>query len=90
VHVVIDACRKSVEDISSLDISRKDMIIGKEIVCCVKPTYHLDEIRLQRYGAGEQKGSDQLLSLHFSPTKVEQFTYIIEIKEDSQPHHFCL
>ena len=31
----------------------------------------------------EKKGSDQKLSIHFSPTKVEQFTYIIEIKEDN-------
>jgi hypothetical protein len=84
VHVVIDACRESVEDLSSLDISRKDIIIGKEIVCCVKPAYHLDEIRLQRYGAGEQKGSDQLLSLHFSLTKVEQSTFSTEISESNQ------
>jgi hypothetical protein len=26
--------------------------------------------------------------MHFSPTKVEQFTFIIEIKVDSQQHHF--
>ena len=45
----IDACHKSVENLSSLDISRKDMIIGKEIACCVKPAYHLDETRLQEY-----------------------------------------
>ena len=59
---MIDACRESVEDLSSLDISRKNIIIGKEIVCCVKPAYHLDEIGLQRYGAGEKKGWDQLLA----------------------------
>jgi hypothetical protein len=38
----------------------------------------------------ENKGSDQKPSMHFSPTKVEQFTFIIEIKEDSQQHHFRL
>jgi hypothetical protein len=38
----------------------------------------------------EKKGSDQKPSMHFSPTKVEQFTFIIEIKEDSQQHHFRL
>jgi hypothetical protein len=46
MHVVIDACHKSVEDLFSLDISCKDIIIGEEIVSCDKPTYHHDEIKL--------------------------------------------
>ena len=29
----------------------------------------------------EQEGSDQLLSLYFDPTKVEQFTFNIDISE---------
>jgi hypothetical protein len=88
VHTVIDACHESVvqkfnEDLFSLDISCKD-IVGEEIVCCDKPTYHHDEFRLQRYVEGEQKVSDQRFNLHFSSTKVEQSTFSIEISESNQ------
>jgi hypothetical protein len=56
-------------------------------VNCDRPVYHHDEFKLQRYGEEEQKGSDQQLSLHFPPTKGEQFTFNIDISEGNQ-HHF--
>jgi len=64
VHAVIDVCyqsifQKSEEDIFSFDISCKDIIVEEEIVSCDKPAYHHDEIRLQRYGEEERKGSYQ-------------------------------
>jgi hypothetical protein len=95
VHVVIDACYESVAQNSNEDlfknISCKDIIVGEEIVSCDKPAYHHDEFKLQRYGEGEQKGSDQQLILHFSPTKVEQSTFNIEISERNQQlQHFQL
>jgi hypothetical protein len=67
VHVVIDACYESVaqksnEDPFSFDMSWKDIIVGEEIVSYDETTYHHDESRLQRYGEGENKGSNQLLS----------------------------
>jgi hypothetical protein len=61
---VINACYESVihksnEDLYSIDIPCKEIIVGKEIVCFDKPTYPHDEFRLQRYVEGEQKGLDQ-------------------------------
>ena len=53
-------------------ISYKDIIVEKEIVSCDKPAYHHDEFRLCE---GEQKDSDQLLSLHFYQTKEEDNIY---------------
>ena len=35
----------------------------------------------------EQEGSDQLLSLHFDPTKVEQSTFNIDISEGKDQQH---
>ena len=35
----------------------------------------------------EQEGSDQLLSLHFDPTKVEQSTFNIDISEGKYQQH---
>jgi hypothetical protein len=89
VHAVIDACYESVvqksnEDLFSFDISCKDIIVGEEIVCYDKSTYHHDGFRLQRYGEEEQKVSDQQLSLHFPPTEGEQSTFNIEINKGSQ------
>jgi hypothetical protein len=68
VHAVIDACYESVaqksnEDLFSFDMSCKDIIVGEEIVSYDEPTYHHDGFRLQRYGEGEKKGSDQLLNV---------------------------
>ena len=64
---MIDACYKSAahrsnKDLFSFDISCKDIIVEEEIVSYDKPCYHHDEFRLHE---GEQKDSDQLLSLHF-------------------------
>ena len=75
VHDMIDAyhefvVQKSKEDLFSLDISCKDIIVREEIVWCDKLAYHHDEIRFQRYGEEEQKDSDQQLCLHFLPTEV--------------------
>ena len=64
---MIDACyesaaQKSNTDLFSFGISYKDIIVEEEIVSCDKPAYHHDEFRLCE---GEQKNSDQMLSLHF-------------------------
>ena len=56
-------------------------IYWKEIVSCNRPAYHLEEFKLQRYGEREQKGSYQLLSLHFPLTKIEQSTFSIRTNE---------
>ena len=87
VHVVIDACyesaaQKSNKDLFSFDISCKDIIVEEEIVSCDKTSYHHAEFKLRKYGEGEYKGSDQLLSLHFDMTKVEQTTFNIDISEE--------
>jgi len=46
VHDLIDTCHEYVENLFSFDISCKDIIVGEGIVCCDKPSYHHDEIRL--------------------------------------------
>ena len=51
MHLVIDESFKSDvqkpnEDLFSLDISCKDILVGEEIVCCDKPAYTHDEFRL--------------------------------------------
>ena len=78
---MIDACYKSAAqksntDLFSFGISYKDIIVEEEIVSCDNPAYHHDEFILCE---GEQKYSDQLLSLHFYQTKVEQSTFNIDI-----------
>jgi hypothetical protein len=75
--------QKSKEDIFSFDISCKDIIVEEEIVRCDKTTYHHDEIRLQRYGEEEQKGSNQQFNLHLSLRKVLQSTFSIKISESN-------
>ena len=41
--------------------------------------------------SGEISSSPDQQSIgNVSPADLEQFTHIIEINEDSQPHHFCL
>jgi hypothetical protein len=55
-------------------------------VSCDRPAYHHDGFKLQRYGDGEQKGSDQQLSLYFPLTEKKQFTFNIDISEGSQYH----
>ena len=59
----------------------------EEIVSCDKTSYHHDEFRLRKYGEGEQKGSYQLLSLNFDPTKVEQSTFNIDISKGKYQQH---
>ena len=59
----------------------------EEIVSCDKPTYHHDEFKLRKYGEGEKKGSNQLLSLHSDPTKVEHPTFNIDINEEKDQQH---
>ena len=59
----------------------------EEIVSCDKTSYHHDEFRLRKYGEGEQKGSDQLLSLNFDQTKVKQSTFNIDIDEGKDQQH---
>ena len=81
VHVVGDGGYEFVDqnsnkDLFSFDISCKYIIVEEEIISCNKLTYHHDEFRLRE---GEQKDSDQLLSLHFYQTKVEQSTFNIDI-----------
>ena len=51
------AAQKSNTDLFSFGISYKDIIVKKEIVSCDHDEFKLVE--------GEQKNSDQLLSLHF-------------------------
>ena len=92
VHAVIDACyesaaQRSNKDLFSFDISCKDIIEEEEIASCDKPAYHHDEFGLRKYGEGEQKCSDQLLSLHFDPKKVEQSTFNIDISKEKYQQH---
>ena len=80
---MINACykssaQKSNTNLFSFGISYKHIIIEEQIISCDKPAYHHDEFRLCE---GEQKDSDQLLSLHFDQTKGEQTTFNIDISE---------
>ena len=72
VNAVIVACYESTTQNFNIDffgfgISQKYIIVKKEIVSCDH-----DEFKL---GEGEQKNSDQLLSLHFYQTKEEGIRY---------------
>ena len=81
------ATQKSNKYLFSFDISCKDIIVEEEIVSYDKPAYHHDEFRLRKYGEGEMKGSDHLLSLHSDPTKVEQSTFNIDISKGKDQQH---
>ena len=88
----LDACyesaaQRSNKDLFSFDISCKDIIVEEETVSYDKPAYHHDEFRLHKYGEGEMKGSDHLLSLHSDLTKVEQSTFNIDISEGKHQQH---
>ena len=72
VNAVIVACYESASqkfntDFLGFGISHKDIIVKKEIVSCDHDEFKLSE--------GEQKNSDQLLSLHFYQTKEEGIRY---------------
>ena len=89
MHAMIDACyestaQRSNKDLFSFDISCKDIIVEEEIVSYDKPAYHHDEFRLCEE---EQKDLDQLLSLHFYQTKVEQSTFNIDISGGKDQQH---
>jgi hypothetical protein len=79
------------EPIADTFIQRySSLSLGSYLYAPTFDQYSDKEEDLKRYGEGEQKVSDQQSSLHFSPTKVEQSTFSIEIREGSQQQHFSL
>ena len=86
---MINACyespaQKSNTYLFSFGISYKDIIVEEEIISYDEPAYHHDEFRLCEE---EQNDFDQLLSMHFYQTEVEQSTFNIDISEGKDRQH---